>query len=389
MSAHFESCRMRAIPMILLMAFTMVTLTPMQAGAAATIHVDDSAPPNGNGSAKSPFRTIQEGIDNLPPNGGRVLIEPGTYIGPIPVDRDGVILRGNTTPVFDADAFLTGFTQEVVITIGRPLFDSGISLGEPEDIIEFRGSNNELYNVVVEVPPGLAEGLNSAVSAKAEDDDFYDDIVFRNILVRGEIDTAGWSRKANAVFENITARDGGFVGINPTADGHVAVHNVDLANWSIGVCFLGLWELPKGDNESSVLTGEIKYSRISGGSLFGLYLVGQGFLTNPDAPTSLIVEAEGVIFDGNQTAIRVQPVADENLNTGNRFIHLRSQDNTYMGNSTDADVQFHDFASYLGGAIPGGKFVRNSTVIVEDGDRVFPSSVNLGPPRNGNSYLLE
>jgi hypothetical protein len=184
---------------------------------------------------------------------------------------------------------------------------------------------------------------------------------------------------------NFTARDGGFVGINPTANGHVEVHNVDLANWSFaGVCFLALWEFPREENGPSVLDGEIKHSRISDGSRFGLLLLGQGGLTNLNAPTSVIVDAEGVIFEGNQTAIRVQPAGDLVQNTASRFLHLQSKDHMYLGNSTDADVQFQADASS-----PGGPFVKNSTVIVEDGDGVFPASVKLGPPRNGNSYLLE
>ena len=49
----------------------------------------------------------------------------------------------------------------------------------------------------------------------------YTGIVFSHIILRGDIDTGGWTRKANALFEYITALDGGVVGIFPEANGDV------------------------------------------------------------------------------------------------------------------------------------------------------------------------
>ena len=66
---------------IFCMTFAMIALTPGQSAAAPTKHVNASAAPGGNGTSKSPFQTIQEGIASLPPNGGTVLVQPGTYLG--------------------------------------------------------------------------------------------------------------------------------------------------------------------------------------------------------------------------------------------------------------------------------------------------------------------
>ena len=77
------------------------------------------------------MQTLQEGIALLPEDGGTVLVKPGTYIGPILVERDEVILRGDATPLFDGDGFLTGFDNEVLITINSPLSNQS-SPGNPE-----------------------------------------------------------------------------------------------------------------------------------------------------------------------------------------------------------------------------------------------------------------
>jgi hypothetical protein len=45
---------------------------------SSVLHVDDSAPPGGNGSAAAPFQTIQEGVDHAVP-GTQVLVADGTY----------------------------------------------------------------------------------------------------------------------------------------------------------------------------------------------------------------------------------------------------------------------------------------------------------------------
>ncbi len=108
--------------------FAMFALAPLQTATAKTVHVDASAAPGGNGNSKKPFQTIEEGIASLPRNGGTVLIQPGTYIGPIVVDRSNVIIRGDTTPIKEG-GFLTGFDEEVVVTIVEPLSDPGVFEG--------------------------------------------------------------------------------------------------------------------------------------------------------------------------------------------------------------------------------------------------------------------
>ncbi len=373
--------------LIALMSFFLVFFSLNSTLRAKKVHVDASAPAGGDGSASAPVQTIQDGIALLPVGRGTVLVKPGTYTGPILIERDGVILRGDAKPLFDGDGFLTGFDNEVLITMDRPL---GSANPQPEDIVELRGSNNQVRNVVVDRGDFPVVPLASAFSAKAEDDDFYDDIVFRNILVRGEIDTAGWSRKANVEFRNITALDGGFVGINPTADGNVKVRKVDLANWFwAGVCFLGLWEFPPGDNGPGELTGEIKDSRITGFSLFGLLLLGQDSNINPDASTTVEVVARSNTFQFNVFGIRVQPVVDGDDNTAERSLSLEVKDNIYSSNFvSDANVTFQKLFPILS-PDPVPPFVFASTVIVEDGDSVFPPAVDLGPPGNGNIYEIE
>lgn len=164
---------------IALLSFFLVFFSLHSTLQAKTIHVDASAPAGGKGSAKKPVQTIQEGIALVPESGGTVLVEHGTYIGPILVERDEVTIQGNSTPLFDVDGFLTGFDNDVLITMDRAL---GGPSPEPEDIIEIRGSNNEVHNVVVDRLAGCPGPnpeaacpvvfLASAFSAKAEDDDF-------------------------------------------------------------------------------------------------------------------------------------------------------------------------------------------------------------------------
>ena len=128
------------------LALAVFVLSPVYSAIAQTVYVDDDATAGGTGGVTDPFQTIQEGVASLLPGGGTVLIQPGTYIGPIVVDGDNVNLEGDVTPIFDGDGFLTAFDDEVVITINDPLSDPGFTngLGEPEDLVEFRGSGNEL-----------------------------------------------------------------------------------------------------------------------------------------------------------------------------------------------------------------------------------------------------
>lgn len=361
------------------------------------VYVDDDAAAGGNGSKKSPVQTIQEGLTLLSSSGGKVLVHPGIYIGPVLIDRDNVVIRGLAKPEYDSDGFLTGFKngEEVVITIDMPLMNEGPGEPEPDDIVELRGSNNKVRNIVVDTA-GFVDpnGFSSAFSAKAEDNDFYDDIVFRNLLIRGQVPQAIWTRKANVRITHVTALEGGFLGINPTAGGHVTVENVDLANWFFaGVCYLGLWELPLADNGPSLITGTLKKSRITGLPVafpfgWGLLLNGQGIATNPAAATTVEVEAKDNIFQGNRQAIRVQPIFNGGINSAPRNIHIEVEDNSYINNVSDVFVTFQERLPELN---PTFDFAVDATVTVDDKDGVFPApgNVNLGPPVNNNHYILD
>jgi len=191
------------------------------AASAPTVYVDDSAAAEGDGSAQNPVQTIQEGLALLPEDGGTVAVHPGTYVGPIVIETEGTTLQGLATPVF-TDGYVTAFTDvdddddEVVIKLAAPI-------AFRVDVVEVKASDVQVRDIVVDVTPFVSLGLNSALSAKAEDDDFYEDIVFSEMVVRGIIDTAGWSRNADATFHQITSTDFGAIGLNPTGNGKVTV----------------------------------------------------------------------------------------------------------------------------------------------------------------------
>jgi len=115
-------------------------------------------------------------------------------------------------------------------------------------------------------------------------------------------------------------------------------------------------------------------------------VLGQGSQTNHAAGTTVSVEAKNNAFEGNLVGINVQPVFNGPPNTAMRSLSLGVKDNTYIANSVDARVTFQHL-----GRDAGDPFVRDSTVAVEDKDGVFPSiaGVDLGPPENGNLYVLK
>lgn len=391
MKSVLRSCS--TMGMAICVMFAAIALVPVRTEAASIIHVDDDATQGGNGTRGRPFQTIQEGIESLGSEGGTVLIEPGTYYGPIVVDRSNVTLRGDASPIYEGD-FLVGFDDDVVITIDRDLEDPGPSDNEPEDLIELRGSNNEVHNVVVDTQ-GMFEGLNSAVSAKAEGEDFYTNIVLSHIIIEGDIDTGVWTRKANAVLDFITAvqggiHPGGVVGVFPDGIGHVEINRADLANWRNSVCVFGLTD-PLAENEPTNITTSLSNSRLRDAADAALRLVGQGAgLVNPDAPLIMEVVAEGNTFQDSRFSIVVQPVRDAFLNTARRDLILHVDDNTYIGitpgpGESDPAVTFHSQG------LVAGSLVRDTTIVVEDGDGIFPdpATINVGGAPLGNSYVLE
>ena len=161
------------------------------------------------------------------------------------------------------------------------------------------------------------------------------------------------------------------------------VNGADIANWNQNVCFFGLFEIPLDVNESANLTGEIRHSRISDANFAGLILVGQtdGF-GNPDAPITMDVDVQDVLFERNDPAIRVQPAFDGTVNTASRNFTVRAQDNTYVANARDTVVSFRTRGSNQ------GAFATVTDIVVEDGDGVFPdeADVKVGAAQLGNSY---
>jgi parallel beta-helix repeat protein len=61
---------------------------------AATCHVSPEGSDAGRGSEKSPWRTIQHGLDRLNP-GDTLLVHPGAYEGPVEVRRSGTMKKRN------------------------------------------------------------------------------------------------------------------------------------------------------------------------------------------------------------------------------------------------------------------------------------------------------
>lgn len=390
--------RVRPLPLALVL-FAGCAVEPGDAAlrglSSLVVHVDAAAAAGGDGSASRPFRTIEEGIAGLPSAGGTVLIEPGTYLGPIVIDRDRVVLRGNTTPLYDDAGFLRGFTREVVVTPGRKLLPEDLIAGrDVEDVVELRGSDDEVHNLVAELRGDGFTPLGAAFSAKAEDDEFYENVVFADLLVRGKVDTAVNTRKANARIERVTSLEPGYLGANAIANGTVTIEKVHFAHKGIGACLFSLWEYPGEENGPSRLNVTVRDSYVhDGNGVLGFSGKSMGFLvigragprTNPYETMQIDVDATGNTLESLHHGVVIW--ADEfGLGQRSNTIAARFAGNAYARNRDDADVRFETYRPSMSGP---AEYARNSTITVEDRDGVFPApgEVPLGPAENGNLYL--
>jgi len=367
---------------------------------APMVYVDDSAAEGGDGSIGYPVRTIQEGIELLPEGGGTVVVYPGIYIGPILIEKSGTVIQGIARPVF-VDGYVSSFTNdgdpddEVVITIDRMLtgvnFNDRSQQPEAEDVIEVRGSNIEVRDLVVDLGDFELLAEHSVLSAKAEDDDFYDNIVFSEIVVHGIVDTVGWSRNANVTFHQIVSTEPGYLGLNPMGNGEVVVSEVFFANKEGGVEFLSRWEYPKGENPPSKLKGVIRDSRFEDGQEmfgifdppgYGLLLLGRGGLTNPDARIVIAIEAYNNVFKGNLAGVGVVAWGRAQEDVEKSKIELRAYNNVYQDNDQDTVISFQSFLSQ-GAPV----FIEDATIKIHDRDGVF-SQVDTGPKENKNKLII-
>lgn len=386
-----------------LIATAMIALLSDAVQAAPPfVYVDDSAVAGGDGSESDPVPTIQEGIALLPRRGGVVVIQPGLYFGPILIDRDNVILWGDTEPIYDADGFLEGFTEEVLITLDGPLPAAGcVAPPEPVDAVELRGDNIQIHNVVVEAPINSFRHspCGSSLSVKAENDDFYDNIVLSHILLPGVSPTGIWTRKANVTIEYVTSLDPGGIGINPTAGGHVDIRRAHIGRKDAQVDFLGFWERPREGEQPHFLSGSVRDCNLGGSTgQFGFAVDGVGILVNgragdgvnddPTVPLQIALEITGNTIHSNIKGIHVQPLEfSGGLGIADTVFLLDVSGNTYVRNKrADVEIDFKTTPIFAGQS----EYAANSSVFVLDGDGFFPDTqnVDLGPAENGNTYEL-
>jgi hypothetical protein len=369
----------------------------LMCSAAHVVYVDGGAAPGGDGSIAQPLRTIQEGIAAAP-NNGTVAVHPGRYYGPFLIERSGITIQGLAERRFDADGYIIGFEDEVVLTVDRPLAgtydDPSV---EPEDLVEIRANGVTIRDVVIDAG-GFAHltGPSSAFSAKAEDHQRYIGIEVSHVVFRGVFDTTAWSRNAIIDFDNIRTTDPGFVGLNPTGGGTVRINKALIANKEMNVLFLSLWEFPAEDNGPSVLNGELRNSKLlDAAELSGFYgglgvaVIGPASLSNPLARFVIDLDLTGNVFSGNdQAGIMVLPL--EGVAFGDEVaggtISIRASGNTYADNGLPVLVSF-ETAPFAG---PMPRFTENSSVIVDDADGAFPApqTVAVGDPALHNRYLI-
>ena len=373
------------------------------------VYVDDSVDSCGDGTRERPACTIQEGIRLLRAKGpGVVSVAPGTYFGPIVVNRPNTTVRGRVHPTFDPDGYLDGFVHlaedegetgnEVVITMERPL-------APHEDLFEVQASRVHLAGVVLEAGtdadgnPFFHNFFNTAFSAKAEGKERYRGVVFEAIMVRGvgganpwdvPFDSPGWFRNADVVARQVTITAPGFVGINPNGDGSVTLERVDIANQEVGVCFLGPWEIAGfSEQTNGTLKGELLDSRIRDGRFTffafpqtrGWLVLGRGGETNPEVRSNVIVTASGNTIEGYDIGASLQAWAvrfEEGVKGG--LIDVHASGNTYRDNGVDADVSFLSFDNGIG-------YINDTTINVHDNDGVF-GAADPGPAEFGNHYNL-
>jgi len=79
----------------------------LQFTPATILHVDDNAPPNGDGSANAPFRTIQEAVNRASP-GTQVLVADGEYHETVSFPASGSVDNWIQVKAAGSGAFLNG-----------------------------------------------------------------------------------------------------------------------------------------------------------------------------------------------------------------------------------------------------------------------------------------
>jgi hypothetical protein len=308
-------------------------------------------------------------------------------------------LWGLTAPVYDEHGYLAGFISndpdddEVVVEIDYPLEDEDPAPGDQSHLLALDGSNNEVHNIVIDSGNVPWPSSIAAFSADAPIGQFYDDIVFSHIVVRGPVDIAGISGNADACFDYITSLDAGYVGLWGMANGDIEVRNVHIARKSANVLIVASDEQPKEQNGPSSLTVRLEDSKLSRANGFGGFYTGIGLLVlgrkngvNPEESSAILIEAEGNVFEDNKVGVAVWPVFGPNgFSTKPTLLDLSFHDNAYVDNhflDVDVDFQVPEWA--------GGYFAANSSVLVIDDDDAFPrpADVDLGAPEHGNEYEI-
>lgn len=371
------------------------------------VHVNAAATPAGDGSKERPFLTIQTALAALAGDGRDVtiLVAPGTYLGPVVIERARTTLRGDSRPTFDADGYLLGFEAPVTLTMDRLLVgvdyrdrESGV---EPEDLVEIRADGVTVRGFVFDSGRDESgrplEQLNdcNAVSAKAEDDGFYADFEIRDNVFQGIWDGAIWTRKASGVVRQNQLEGGGFVGITATGgDGEtpqVTVERNAVRGWEAGICVLGLWENPIADNGDSRLVSHVRDNIIAGGEAFydvfpepgvGLLVAVRGSQSNLAAVSAVELAATGNRFEDNPGPAFYLVATTSGRPTASAAADVHLDDNRYADNAERAVIRFRTWdASPI--------WVSDTIVTLFDGDGVIdPSTIDLGPADNNNRLTV-
>lgn len=116
----------------------------LQFTPTTVIHVDDSAPAGGNGSASAPFRTIQEGVNRAGP-GAQVLVADGKYPEAVTFPASGTagkwiqVKASGNAAILDGSESLAGRTWTAMPNVSKVWF---IKLGRS---IAYLGRDNKRY----------------------------------------------------------------------------------------------------------------------------------------------------------------------------------------------------------------------------------------------------
>ena len=126
----------RTLPFLLFLFGLITVFLALGSGLGATedIHVDDNAAPGGDGSAGSPFQTIQEAIDAAAINDS-ILVEEGNYLENIVVDRTLDIQGAGSDSCFIDGA---PGSEQILLVESQGVSVSGFHFGSA-DSGEFRG----------------------------------------------------------------------------------------------------------------------------------------------------------------------------------------------------------------------------------------------------------